>query len=81
VCELGTRSRVGNVDNVCGTSSNAAETTGIRRRENAVEPPRTFSEHADPAVIGATEWRKSLALAIVIHAVYNGCFVVQSYMT
>jgi membrane protease YdiL (CAAX protease family) len=29
----------------------------------------------------ATEWRKSLALAIVIHAVYNGCFVVQSYMT
>jgi membrane protease YdiL (CAAX protease family) len=29
----------------------------------------------------ATEWRKSLALAIVIHAVYNGCIVVQSYMS
>jgi len=29
----------------------------------------------------ATEWRKSLALAIVIHAVYNGCFVVQGFVT
>lgn len=29
----------------------------------------------------ATEWRKSLTLAIVIHAVYNGCFVVQGYLT
>jgi membrane protease YdiL (CAAX protease family) len=29
----------------------------------------------------ATEWRKSLALAIVIHAVYNGCFVVQAFVT
>lgn len=29
----------------------------------------------------AVEWRKSLALAIVIHAVYNGCLVVQGYVT
>jgi membrane protease YdiL (CAAX protease family) len=29
----------------------------------------------------ATEWRKSLALAIVIHAVYDGCFVVQGFLT
>lgn len=29
----------------------------------------------------ATEWRKSLALAIVIHAVYNGCIVVQGFVT
>jgi uncharacterized protein len=28
----------------------------------------------------ATEWRKSLALAIMIHAVYNGCFVVQGFV-
>jgi membrane protease YdiL (CAAX protease family) len=28
----------------------------------------------------AAEWRKSLALAIVIHAVYNGCFVIQGSM-
>jgi uncharacterized protein len=28
----------------------------------------------------ATEWRKSLALAMVIHAVYNGCLVVQGFV-
>lgn len=28
-----------------------------------------------------TEWRKSLALAIMIHAVYNGCIVLQGYVT
>jgi hypothetical protein len=26
-------------------------------------------------------WRKSLALAIMIHAVYNGCIVVQGFVT